>query len=82
MREQGPTKAKMKALDPQKIQKVPRAYESLNPALDSGQKMGVREELVTASFGYKPRSCQINIEKQTFYILNNAIIFYIKYGKC
>ncbi len=41
MREQGPTKVEMKAIDPQKnfalqkIQKVPRAYESLNPALDN-----------------------------------------------
>jgi hypothetical protein len=40
MREKGLTKVKMKAIDPQiffvpqKIQKVPRAYESLNPGLD------------------------------------------------
>ncbi len=39
MRENGPSKVKMKAIDPQKIlaphkiQKGPRAYESLNPAL-------------------------------------------------
>jgi hypothetical protein len=40
MRERGLTKVKMKAIDPQKffapqkIIKVPRAYESLNPGLD------------------------------------------------
>jgi hypothetical protein len=39
MREKGLTKVKMKAVDPQiffapqKILKVPRAYESLNPGL-------------------------------------------------
>jgi hypothetical protein len=39
MRKKGHTKAKMKEIDPQKkfcstnIKKVPRAYESLNPAL-------------------------------------------------
>ncbi len=42
MREEGPSKVKMKAIDPQKflapqkIQKVPRAYESLNPTLVRG----------------------------------------------
>jgi hypothetical protein len=39
MRKRGPTKVKMKGINPQKkfcfanIKKVPRAYESLNPAL-------------------------------------------------
>jgi hypothetical protein len=39
MRKKGPTKAKMKEIDPQKtfcsanIKKAPRSYESLNPAL-------------------------------------------------
>jgi hypothetical protein len=39
MMKKGPTKGKMKAIEPQKnsalqnIQKMPRAYESLNPAL-------------------------------------------------
>jgi hypothetical protein len=40
MREKGPSKVKRKAIDPQKflapqnIQKVPRTYEILNPALN------------------------------------------------
>jgi hypothetical protein len=39
MRKKGPTKVKIKGIDPQKIfystniKKVPRAYESLDPAL-------------------------------------------------
>jgi hypothetical protein len=39
MRNKGPTRAKIKEIDPQKnfcsanIKKVPNAYESLNPAL-------------------------------------------------
>jgi hypothetical protein len=40
MRKKGPTKVTMKGINPQKtfcsanIKKVPRAYESLNPALE------------------------------------------------
>jgi hypothetical protein len=43
MRKKGPTKAKMKEVDPEKkfcsanIKKVPRAYESFNPALYTPQ---------------------------------------------
>jgi hypothetical protein len=65
MRKKGHTKAKMKEIDPQKffcsanIKKVPRAYESLNPALVLLQiklailgtvELGYNEELGTGHF--------------------------------